>query len=387
MRASLFCGRGVLLDGTVATPDEIYLWVPALDGNGDVDLGSTGQFFRIWNSGSTNGSPDNDALGGNDDENNEMRGLHFDPADGGSFLISYDDSTTTGFTAETSIPDGNLIRVSPAGAFLNGQMQGFLLATQLSEGPNGTAGMMAASDLYGFAVASDGTFYWGSGSATLATTTGGSISKGSNEFVHTEGFDSPVGSPRNIGETLFYDSNVSPPGFVFPTFINGQSRGVEVLADGGVLISVSDTYNYPNETDTGVDILLDRWDIGLIDRDDFSIDLIYPGELFFQTIGTATSEILDFDVFDSQAELGAFVAMIGPDSDSGLALQPFLLAGGPCNPADIAEPFGVLDLADVQAFVTAFTAGDPAADLAEPTGVLDLADLTLFVVSFIDGCP
>ncbi|MBZ0172106.1 MAG: hypothetical protein K8E66_06990, partial [Phycisphaerales bacterium] len=54
---------------------------------------------------------------------------------------------------------------------------------------------------------------------------------------------------------------------------------------------------------------------------------------------------------------------------------------GPCNAADIAEPFGVLDLADITAFVSAFVAGDDAADLAEPFGVHDLADITAFVTA------
>jgi len=377
-----------LRDGTVATTDEIYLWVPALDVNGDVDLSATGQFFLIWDSGSTGGSPNNVALGGNDDEDNEMRGLHFDPADGGSFLISYDDGSTTGFVAEASIPDGNLIRVSPDGPFSNGQMQDFLLATELQEGVNGVSGDFSDGDLYGFAVAPDGSFYWASGSALLETTTGGAINKASNEFAHTEGFASPVGSPRNIGDTLFYDSNVSPPGLVFPTFINGQGRAAEVLDDGGVLIGVSDTYNYPNDADTGVDILLDRWDVGLIDPVTFDITLVYPGELFFQTIDTTNAEMLDLDVFDTQEELQAFQAMIGADSDPGMALQAFVIeAGGPCNEADLAEPFDQLDFSDVVAFLTAFGAMAPEADLALPFGSFDFSDVVAFLGAFGAGCP
>ncbi|HHN77304.1 MAG TPA: hypothetical protein ENK11_01340 [Phycisphaerales bacterium] len=58
-----------------------------------------------------------------------------------------------------------------------------------------------------------------------------------------------------------------------------------------------------------------------------------------------------------------------------------------CNPADIAEPFGVLDLGDLQAFVAAFTSGDPLADIAEPLGVLDLADVQLFITALTGGCP
>lgn len=62
-------------------------------------------------------------------------------------------------------------------------------------------------------------------------------------------------------------------------------------------------------------------------------------------------------------------------------------AQAPDCPADLAPPFGVLDLADVQAFVTGFTAQDPIADLAPPFGVWDLADVQAFVDSFVSGCP
>ncbi len=56
-------------------------------------------------------------------------------------------------------------------------------------------------------------------------------------------------------------------------------------------------------------------------------------------------------------------------------------------PADLAEPFGVLDLADLVAFIDAFTSGDTIADFAEPFGILDLADIGAFLQSFIAGCP
>lgn len=57
----------------------------------------------------------------------------------------------------------------------------------------------------------------------------------------------------------------------------------------------------------------------------------------------------------------------------------------PCL-ADLAPPAGVLDLSDVQVFISAFVAGHPAADIAEPRGVLDLADLAAFVAAFVSGC-
>ena len=59
----------------------------------------------------------------------------------------------------------------------------------------------------------------------------------------------------------------------------------------------------------------------------------------------------------------------------------------PCNPADLAEPGGLLDLADITAFATAFFAGDEAADIAAPFGLLDLSDINAFVGFFLGGCP
>lgn len=59
---------------------------------------------------------------------------------------------------------------------------------------------------------------------------------------------------------------------------------------------------------------------------------------------------------------------------------------GGCNAADLAEPFGVLDLGDIGAFVTAFTSQDPLGDLNED-GIYDLADITIFVNDFTGGCP
>lgn len=71
--------------------------------------------------------------------------------------------------------------------------------------------------------------------------------------------------------------------------------------------------------------------------------------------------------------------------DSGRAYLFFLPTAG-CI-ADLAEPFGVLDLADLSAFVSAFVGMEPAADVAPPLGVFDLADLAAFVTAFIAGCP
>ncbi len=63
------------------------------------------------------------------------------------------------------------------------------------------------------------------------------------------------------------------------------------------------------------------------------------------------------------------------------------IVGVPCNPADLAEPFGQTTFADISAFLTAFLNQDPAADLAAPDGQFTFADVSVFVTLFSDGCP
>lgn len=62
------------------------------------------------------------------------------------------------------------------------------------------------------------------------------------------------------------------------------------------------------------------------------------------------------------------------------------LVEGPCNDADLAPPFGVLDLRDISVFVTAFVNQESPADLNGDT-IFDLRDITLFVNAFVGGCP
>jgi hypothetical protein len=57
-----------------------------------------------------------------------------------------------------------------------------------------------------------------------------------------------------------------------------------------------------------------------------------------------------------------------------------------CNLADLALPYGVLDLAAIRSFVNAFPSGDLFADLNED-GVQDLSDISAFVGAFTGGGP
>ena len=71
--------------------------------------------------------------------------------------------------------------------------------------------------------------------------------------------------------------------------------------------------------------------------------------------------------------------------DTSEARIDITATGGSCSVADIAAPFGVLDLQDLVAFITAFQAQDPIADINNNM-VFDLSDITLFVGAFNAGC-
>lgn len=59
---------------------------------------------------------------------------------------------------------------------------------------------------------------------------------------------------------------------------------------------------------------------------------------------------------------------------------------GPCNAADLAHIYGVLDLADLNAFINGFVNQQPIADL-NGDGVWDLRDIQIFIADFVAGCP
>jgi subtilisin family serine protease len=61
------------------------------------------------------------------------------------------------------------------------------------------------------------------------------------------------------------------------------------------------------------------------------------------------------------------------------------LVGG-CNAADLAEPFGELNFFDVSAFLSAFSANDPAGDLNND-GAFNFFDVSEFLTVFNGGCP
>ncbi len=74
----------------------------------------------------------------------------------------------------------------------------------------------------------------------------------------------------------------------------------------------------------------------------------------------------------------------GSGTEGGLSVALNLPDG--CNAADLAAPFGLLDLTDITTFVSAFVNTDAIADL-DGNGLFDLTDVTTFVGAFLAGCP
>ncbi len=98
------------------------------------------------------------------------------------------------------------------------------------------------------------------------------------------------------------------------------------------------------------------------------------------------------DEFGRSVSISGDTAVIGAwgDDDNGSksgSAYIFSLTTINCNLADIAEPYGVLDLADVTTFIGSFILQNDAADIAEPFGLFDLADIVMFVTLFNAGCP
>ena len=77
----------------------------------------------------------------------------------------------------------------------------------------------------------------------------------------------------------------------------------------------------------------------------------------------------------------------GPDAPlTGSVLALSLASDGGC-PADLAEPFGTLNVFDIQAYLGLYNAGDAEADLSAPFGALNIFDLQTYIGLYNAGCP
>lgn len=68
-------------------------------------------------------------------------------------------------------------------------------------------------------------------------------------------------------------------------------------------------------------------------------------------------------------------------------ILPLVPADPGCSPADLAEPFGTVNVFDLFAYLGLYNAGDPAADLAEPFASINVFDLFAYLGVYNEGCP
>ena len=182
--------------------------------------------------------------------------------------------------------------------------------------------------------------------------------------------------------------DVSEPGSVSPIGTDTYAAGALSPSDvpPGTLVESVYLHADPVTKQTGFTgrVNFDREIIGLIIRP-ASFDASDAETASPTTVYGPERQIGEGDTVritsDRTAVVFSFVTGGGTDQ-----IRVLVSADPPCNPADLAPIFGRLDLADISAFVSAFTGGDPAGDLNED-GIFDLTDIGIFVTAFTGGCP
>ena len=163
------------------------------------------------------------------------------------------------------------------------------------------------------------------------------------------------------------------PGFAFE-FFPGAAGNELFFADQEVTAIIV----YDGETATGyLDGVPASDSNGVADADISAAETLH---FFIDDLGTSNFEVAPGTV----AAIFFWDAELDPADIAALLPLPQLIE--PCSSADVSLPFGITDLADIGAFVTGFTSGDPIADL-DCNGLYDLSDIAIFVTAFTAGCP
>ncbi len=194
---------------------------------------------------------------------------------------------------------------------------------------------------------------------------------------------------RRTIDSLWQVSRVDGPGLGVVPIADGDDMGIVNgnLANFPPVVNSNGLVAFRVEDDAGSTALYAGDGVGLVRivglGDTVTTDL---GELAlgFDFGGFDGVQVMNGVVDINDSDQIAFAAFLENGTVGVFIASP---AAGGCNAADVAEPFGVLDLGDLQVFIAAFLAGDPLADIAEPFGVLDLADVQVFVAAFLGGCP
>lgn len=214
----------------------------------------------------------------------------------------------------------------------------------------------------------------------------GGISQGGNAF---SGFtiDQATGELAIINPGVFQSPGASPKNFAVVDVANGPDllyvgHGTDATVRGFTIDPATGVPTFASVTfDVGLQGSQRELDAGVLNG---------RNVLFVVDETTAIDGLVGPYVFDV-ADAGTLTAAPGsPTPTQGVSPEDAEFWPGlsqACNLADIAFPFGFLDLSDVDTFVVAFAAGDPAADVAFPFGFVDLSDVDAFIAAFLGGCP
>lgn len=171
--------------------------------------------------------------------------------------------------------------------------------------------------------------------------------------------------------------------------------------DNGTTYLTSPVFDLTGGADVSYQYWLNDVPNGALNGDEFGVDVSTDAGATWTRVRTVTTvaSVWRTDTIFVGAEVPATSTMrfrfsandVGTQNVIEAALDNFRITRLVCKdvacPADLVPPFGVLDLADIQAFAAAFIAQQPIADFAPPFGVWDLADLQAFIAAFNAGCP
>lgn len=231
---------------------------------------------------------------------------------------------------------------------------------------------------------------------------------------------SPIASTLEL--TLLYETfrTINPGGFYpggipLPLSIEAGELATLTISQtaeaSGILVASGDGFTFAAAVAVEVDLVGSTLGGTPLEPAPIALTLPVAGSLMLNADGSSdVSLAIDLAAFDEMLDTSALPALpsipfelptIGGDFASvvfNLAVESLSISGsgavdivasaGPagCNEADLATPFGVLDLGDISAFVAGFTSASPIADL-DGNGIYDLGDIQRFVNAFLAGCP
>ncbi len=99
-----------------------------------------------------------------------------------------------------------------------------------------------------------------------------------------------------------------------------------------------------------------------------------------------TTYSFSFTAASPPSQANASLALFAPGTGFNVNALVVAPASASACPADLAAPFGTLNVFDLMAYIDLYNAQDPAADLVSPFGTFNIFDIAEFVNLYNDGC-